>query len=70
MAGHLQTHPFFKTYDETRRSINRLERYLDSHFMELSDETKVRINIMMEGLQKTLDCIPEVHYYAKRGERN
>lgn len=61
MENQLKTHPFQKTFNETSRSINRMNNYLDVFFEELSDDDKERIHKVIEGLEKALNNIPEEH---------
>lgn len=65
MAGPLVTHPMTKTFDELQRSLKRMEIYLDQNFSILSDDAKQSVYIMIEGMKKALDQIPEEHRLTK-----
>ena len=71
MPGHLQTHPYTKSFDELQRSIKRMENYLDMNHLILSDDDKESIQIMIEGMEKAVRQIPEQfrvtrHYQIKK----
>lgn len=61
MPGQLSSHPFTKSYDELQRSIKRMENYLDTNSMMLTDEMQTQIRIMVESMEKAVRCIPESH---------
>jgi uncharacterized protein YsxB (DUF464 family) len=70
MAGHLQIHPFYKSWDELQRTHKRMKNYLDMNFNLLDEEGKERLQIMLEGIEKAMHCVPEdyrvtKHHYTK-----
>lgn len=65
MAGALQKHPYYKTFDELQRSIKRMETYLDMNFHLLSDDEKDSIQIMIEKMQVALGQIPDEYRVTK-----
>jgi uncharacterized protein YsxB (DUF464 family) len=69
MAGHLKTHPYYKTFDEAQRSEKRMRTYLDMNWMLLSDEEKEKIQIMIEALQKAVQQVPEDYQITRHFQR-
>jgi hypothetical protein len=65
MPGPLQTNPYLKSYDELRRTLLRMETFLDANSFILDDEQQERIRIMCEGIQKAINAIPEEFHVTK-----
>lgn len=65
MAGTLQKHPYFKSYDELQRSQKRMNTYLDINSHILSDEEQESIRIMLEGIEKALRQVPQDYRITK-----
>jgi uncharacterized protein YsxB (DUF464 family) len=65
MAGQLQTHPYFRTFDELQRSIKRMRTYLDMNWDILPDDEKDSIQIMIEKMEVAERQVPEKYRVTK-----
>lgn len=69
MAGHLQISPFIKSYDEILRSKKRQQTYLDLNGHLLSEPDRLKLERLIEHLDKALTYIPEEYKLTKHDLR-
>ena len=65
MAGTLQQHPYYKTYDEIQRSAKRMQTYLRMNELLLSAKEHDDINMMVEKMEEILDLVPDMYRVTK-----
>lgn len=65
MAGHSQTHPYLKSYDELIRTNKRMQQYLDTYFEMIPDDEKESIQIMMEKIRVAINQIPKKYHVSR-----
>jgi uncharacterized protein YsxB (DUF464 family) len=65
MAGHSQKHPYLKSFDELKRTYNRLETYLDIYYETIPDDEKESIAIIMEKIDVAIKQIPEKYHITR-----
>jgi hypothetical protein len=58
MAGHLRLHPYNKTYDEARRSKDRVQVYMQNFLTEDTEEWAVAHNIIVT-LDEVIALVPK-----------
>ena len=65
MAGHLQKHPYYRSWDELQRTEKRMRTYLDMNFSILPDDEKESINILLEAVEKAKRFIPDEYQVTR-----
>lgn len=63
MAGHLQIHPYFKSWDEINRSRKRLDVYLEMHVKD--DIERQKLQKMIRLLDEAMTYIPKQYQLTK-----
>ena len=69
MAGHLQTHPYYRTWDEVQRSTKRMQHHLDTNRDILPTDEQEAISILIESLETALKQVPEKYRLTKHHQR-
>lgn len=65
MAGHSTLHPYLKTYDECKRSANRMVNFLKIYGNGLAQRERENIETIIEHLTVTANLIPEEYQVSR-----
>jgi gas vesicle protein len=70
MAGHSQTHPYLKSYDELKRTHNRLQNYLNMYKDDISPKEKNSIQTILNNINDSIEEIPEKYHVSRWNQFN
>lgn len=70
MAGHLQTHPYYKSFDELQRTEKRMTTYLEIHGSNLPLEEVAAIKALIKAVQDAIKCIPFKYHITRHKQRS
>ena len=68
MAGHGKLHPYLKSYDELKRTMNRMVVYLDMFKDSISPKEKNEIEEMLKHIDSAILCIPSQYHVSRHNQ--